>query len=194
MMMMMMMMMMRMMRMMRMMEMEIGRIRMRMRVGGRMRMRVGGRMRMMRIREGSMHVMCVLSMCSQKQGRYFTQPFVDFNPCPSHPSHLSIHLIYLSIHLSTHLIYPSTHPFIYLSTHSPIHLSIHPSIYPSIHLLIHPSIYSYIVSYRSVSEQVMELYDLLDLWAPPSAVQALQLLDRRFMDPKVSRWMDGCGG
>ena len=23
---------------------------------------------------------------------------------------------------------------------------------------------------------------------------ALQLLDRRFMDPKVSRWMDGCGG
>lgn len=37
----------------------------------------------------------------------------------------------------------------------------------------------------SDSEQVQELYDLLDLWAAPTPVQALQLLDRRFMDPKV---------
>lgn len=35
------------------------------------------------------------------------------------------------------------------------------------------------------AEKVQELYDLLDLWRPPSPVLALQLLDRRFMDPKV---------
>jgi CRP-like cAMP-binding protein len=42
------------------------------------------------------------------------------------------------------------------------------------------------------SEQVQELYDLLDLWAPPSAVEALQLLDRRFMDPKVRAYAVHC--
>ena len=35
------------------------------------------------------------------------------------------------------------------------------------------------------SERVQELYDLLDIWSPPSPLEALQLLDRRFMDPKV---------
>jgi hypothetical protein len=44
----------------------------------------------------------------------------------------------------------------------------------------------------SSSEQVQELYDLLDLWAPPSCVQALQLLDRRFMDPKVRAYAVHC--
>jgi hypothetical protein len=39
---------------------------------------------------------------------------------------------------------------------------------------------------------VQELYDLLDLWEPPSAVQALQLLDRRFMDPKVRAYAAHC--
>lgn len=42
------------------------------------------------------------------------------------------------------------------------------------------------------SERVQELYDLLDLWEPPSAVQALQLLDRRFMDPKVRAYAAHC--
>mmetsp|Transcript_34230 Transcript_34230/g.75420 ORF Transcript_34230/g.75420 Transcript_34230/m.75420 type:complete len:1239 (+) Transcript_34230:443-4159(+) len=42
------------------------------------------------------------------------------------------------------------------------------------------------------SEQVQELYDLLDLWAPPSPVQSLQLLDRRFMDPKVRAYAVHC--
>jgi CRP-like cAMP-binding protein len=37
------------------------------------------------------------------------------------------------------------------------------------------------------AERVQELYDLLDLWRPPAPVLALQLLDRRFMDPKVSK-------
>ena len=32
---------------------------------------------------------------------------------------------------------------------------------------------------------VAELYDLLELWEPPKCYQALQLLDRKFMDPKV---------
>lgn len=35
------------------------------------------------------------------------------------------------------------------------------------------------------SRCVQELYDLLSLWRQPSPIQALQLLDRRFMDPKV---------
>jgi hypothetical protein len=67
----------------------------------------------------------------------------------------------------------------------------HTSIYPFIYQFISLSIYqsTHPSPYRSVSEQVMELYDLLDLWAPPTAVQALQLLDRRFMDPKVGKWV-----
>lgn len=44
----------------------------------------------------------------------------------------------------------------------------------------------------SLSEQVQELYDLLDLWSPPSAVEALQLLDRRFMDPKIRAYAVHC--
>lgn len=44
----------------------------------------------------------------------------------------------------------------------------------------------------SQSEQVQELYDLIDLWQPPSPVQALQLLDRRFMDPKVRAYGVHC--
>lgn len=35
------------------------------------------------------------------------------------------------------------------------------------------------------SERVQELYDLLDLWDQSTPMQALQLLDRRFMDPKI---------
>jgi len=35
------------------------------------------------------------------------------------------------------------------------------------------------------SDVVQEFYDLLDLWKKPLPTQALQLLDRRFMDPKV---------
>lgn len=43
------------------------------------------------------------------------------------------------------------------------------------------------------AEHVQELYDLLDLWEPPSSpVQALQLLDRRFMDPKVRAFAAHC--
>lgn len=42
------------------------------------------------------------------------------------------------------------------------------------------------------SEQVQELYDLLDLWAPASPIEALQLLDRRFMDPKVRAYAVHC--
>jgi len=41
-------------------------------------------------------------------------------------------------------------------------------------------------------EQVQELYDLLDLWVPPAPVQALQLLDRRFMDPKIRAYAVHC--
>ena len=45
---------------------------------------------------------------------------------------------------------------------------------------------AFVMSVRWQSaERVQELYDLLDLWAPPSPTQALQLLDRRFMDSKV---------
>jgi phosphatidylinositol-4,5-bisphosphate 3-kinase len=44
----------------------------------------------------------------------------------------------------------------------------------------------------SSCEQVQELYDLLDLWSPPTAVEALQLLDRRFMDPKVRAYAVHC--
>lgn len=44
----------------------------------------------------------------------------------------------------------------------------------------------------SSSEQVQELYDLLDLWEPASPVEALQLLDRRFMDPKVRAYAVHC--
>lgn len=47
------------------------------------------------------------------------------------------------------------------------------------------------ISWNS-SEQVQELYDLLDLWSPPTAVEALQLLDRRFMDPKVRAYAVHC--
>lgn len=35
------------------------------------------------------------------------------------------------------------------------------------------------------SDRVQELYDLLDIWTAPTPLEALQLLDRRFMDPKV---------
>ncbi len=42
------------------------------------------------------------------------------------------------------------------------------------------------------SERVQELYDLLDVWLPPSPVQALQLLDRRFLDPKVRAYAVHC--
>jgi CRP-like cAMP-binding protein len=41
-------------------------------------------------------------------------------------------------------------------------------------------------------EQVQELYELLDLWEPASPVEALQLLDRRFMDPKVRAYAVHC--
>ena len=52
---------------------------------------------------------------------------------------------------------------------------------------------AFVMSVRwSSSEQVQELYDLLDLWAPPTCVQALQLLDRRFMDPKVRAYAVHC--
>lgn len=42
------------------------------------------------------------------------------------------------------------------------------------------------------ADRVQELYDLLDLWTPPTAIQALQLLDRRFMDPKVRAYAVHC--
>jgi hypothetical protein len=52
---------------------------------------------------------------------------------------------------------------------------------------------AFVMSVRwSSCEQVQELYDLLDLWAPPTPVQALQLLDRRFMDPKVRAYAVHC--
>ena len=41
-------------------------------------------------------------------------------------------------------------------------------------------------------QQVQELYDLLDLWESPSPAQALQLLDRRFMDPKIRAFAAHC--
>ena len=43
-----------------------------------------------------------------------------------------------------------------------------------------------------ISEKVQEFYDLLDLWKRPAPVQALQLLDRRFMDPKVRAYACMC--
>jgi hypothetical protein len=36
------------------------------------------------------------------------------------------------------------------------------------------------------------VYELLDLWEPPVPQQALQLLDRRFMDPKVRAFAVHC--
>jgi len=42
------------------------------------------------------------------------------------------------------------------------------------------------------SERVRELYALLDLWTPPEPAQALLLLDRRFMDPKVRAYAIHC--
>ena len=47
------------------------------------------------------------------------------------------------------------------------------------------------VSWRD-SEQVQEVYELLDLWDPPNGTQALQLLDRRFMDPKIRAFAIHC--
>ena len=41
-------------------------------------------------------------------------------------------------------------------------------------------------------ERVQEFYDLLDLWSCPPSVGALQLLDRRFMDPKVRAYAVHC--
>jgi len=41
-------------------------------------------------------------------------------------------------------------------------------------------------------ERVRELYALLDLWTPPEPAQALLLLDRRFMDPKVRAYAIHC--
>lgn len=42
------------------------------------------------------------------------------------------------------------------------------------------------------SEKVQELYDLLDLWEVCTPVQALQLLDRRFLDPKIRAYAVHC--
>ena len=42
------------------------------------------------------------------------------------------------------------------------------------------------------SDRVRELYALLDLWTPPEPAQALLLLDRRFMDPKVRAYGIHC--
>lgn len=39
---------------------------------------------------------------------------------------------------------------------------------------------------------VQELYDLLDLWDPPRPEQAMQLLDRRFNDPKIRAYAVHC--
>jgi CRP-like cAMP-binding protein len=41
-------------------------------------------------------------------------------------------------------------------------------------------------------EHVHEVYELLDLWEPPLPQQALQLLDRRFMDPKIRAYAVHC--
>jgi CRP-like cAMP-binding protein len=43
-----------------------------------------------------------------------------------------------------------------------------------------------------IAEHVQQVYELLDLWEPPVAAQALQLLDRRFMDPKVRAFAVHC--
>lgn len=42
------------------------------------------------------------------------------------------------------------------------------------------------------AEHVQEVYELLDLWEPPLPAQALQLLDRRFMDPKIRAFAVHC--
>jgi Phosphatidylinositol 3- and 4-kinase/Phosphoinositide 3-kinase family, accessory domain (PIK domain) len=42
------------------------------------------------------------------------------------------------------------------------------------------------------AERVQELYDLLDIWSSPTPLEALQLLDRRFMDPKVRAYAAHC--
>ena len=42
------------------------------------------------------------------------------------------------------------------------------------------------------SDRVQELYELLDLWKVPEPSQALLLLDRRFMDPKVRAYAVHC--
>lgn len=42
------------------------------------------------------------------------------------------------------------------------------------------------------SEQVRELYDLLELWARPTPPVALQLLDRKFMDPVIRAYAVNC--
>jgi hypothetical protein len=42
------------------------------------------------------------------------------------------------------------------------------------------------------AEKVQEFYELLDLWSPPTPVQALQLLDRRFMDSKIRAFAAHC--
>jgi hypothetical protein len=44
----------------------------------------------------------------------------------------------------------------------------------------------------SDSERVQELYDLLDIWKAPTPLESLQLLDRRFMDPKVRAYAVHC--
>lgn len=52
---------------------------------------------------------------------------------------------------------------------------------------------AFVMSVRwSKAEDVQELYDLLDLWEPATPVEALQLLDRRFMDPKVRAYAVHC--
>ena len=42
------------------------------------------------------------------------------------------------------------------------------------------------------SDRVQELYALLDLWQKPNPHQAMVLLDRRFMDPKVRAYAVHC--
>lgn len=52
---------------------------------------------------------------------------------------------------------------------------------------------AFVMSVRwNKAEDVQELYDLLDLWEPATPVEALQLLDRRFMDPKVRAYAVHC--
>ena len=42
------------------------------------------------------------------------------------------------------------------------------------------------------AEHVSEVYEILELWEPPLPTQAMQLLDRRFMDPKVRAFAVHC--
>jgi CRP-like cAMP-binding protein len=52
---------------------------------------------------------------------------------------------------------------------------------------------AFVMSVRwNKAEDVQELYDFLDLWEPATPVEALQLLDRRFMDPKVRAYAVHC--